>query len=208
MIAGTKQQDIAEGPGTPERRIRALLIEDNPGDARLIELMLREADGESFELQRAERLESRGGLSRHRIPTVRELARLQSFDDDYVFMGKRTTSDAARQSDVPQYTQVGNAVPPLLAKAIGLAIVRALGGNSKDLRELVARRQRHALLRGSSGFRGYTLSDEAIGCIDLTDLSGRPLELPSSDDEPSVVTRARLEDWTTRPIRRSPRRES
>lgn len=57
MIAGTKQQDIAEGPGTPERRIRALLIEDNPGDARLIELMLREADGESFELQRAERLE-------------------------------------------------------------------------------------------------------------------------------------------------------
>ena len=63
--------------------------------------------------------------SRLRIPTVREMARLQSFDDDYVFLGKRTTSDLGRRIDVPQYTQVGNAVPPLLAKrSVGPSCVR------------------------------------------------------------------------------------
>jgi len=42
---------------TSGRRIRALLIEDDPGDARLIELMLREADDQSFEVRHVERLE-------------------------------------------------------------------------------------------------------------------------------------------------------
>ena len=42
---------------TPRRRIRALLIEDNPGDARLIEMMLAEADRESFEVRHVDRLE-------------------------------------------------------------------------------------------------------------------------------------------------------
>jgi sigma-B regulation protein RsbU (phosphoserine phosphatase) len=56
MIAETGQQEPVE-EAAPARRIRALLIEDNPGDARLIELMLREADGEAFEVRRAERLE-------------------------------------------------------------------------------------------------------------------------------------------------------
>lgn len=49
------------------------------------------------------------------IFTVRELARIQSFDDDFVFYGKRTTGGKLRKKETPQYTQVGNAVPPLLA---------------------------------------------------------------------------------------------
>lgn len=54
----------------------------------------------------------------NRICSVREFARLQSFDDSFVFYGKRTTGGRERKKEVPQYTQVGNAVPPLLAKAI------------------------------------------------------------------------------------------
>lgn len=56
--------------------------------------------------------------SRTRIPTVRELARIQSFPDDFVFKGPRTTGGKRRRHTTPQYTQVGNAVPPKLAKAI------------------------------------------------------------------------------------------
>lgn len=50
--------------------------------------------------------------------SVREMARCQSFDDSFVFLGKRTTGGKLRRVEVPQYTQVGNAVPPLLARAI------------------------------------------------------------------------------------------
>jgi sigma-B regulation protein RsbU (phosphoserine phosphatase) len=57
MIAEKQQQNVDERGSMPARRIRALLIEDNPGDARLIELMLAEADGEGFEVRHAERLE-------------------------------------------------------------------------------------------------------------------------------------------------------
>lgn len=57
MIAETQTQKVMQTETTPARRIRALLVEDNPGDARLIEVMLGEADGDSFELRHVDRLE-------------------------------------------------------------------------------------------------------------------------------------------------------
>lgn len=58
--------------------------------------------------------------------SVREMARCQSFDDSFEFMGKRTTGGLRRRVEVPQYTQVGNAVPPLLAKAVVMEIKKIL----------------------------------------------------------------------------------
>lgn len=58
--------------------------------------------------------------------SVREMARCQSFDDSFEFLGKRTTGGMLRRTEVPQYTQVGNAVPPLLAKAIVVEIMKVL----------------------------------------------------------------------------------
>lgn len=52
--------------------------------------------------------------------TAREGARLQSFPDRYVFLGKRTTM--SWEKNLSQYQQIGNAVPPLLAKAIGTTL--------------------------------------------------------------------------------------
>lgn len=58
--------------------------------------------------------------------SVREMARCQSFDDSFEFLGKRTTGGLLRRVEVPQYTQVGNAVPPLLAKAVAQEILKVL----------------------------------------------------------------------------------
>lgn len=54
-----------------------------------------------------------------RTLTVREMARFQSFPDTFEFRAKETTGSMRRRFEVPQYTQVGNAVPPLMAKAVG-----------------------------------------------------------------------------------------
>lgn len=59
-----------------------------------------------------------------RALTVREMARLQSFDDSFVFQGKRSTGGNNRKSELPQYTLVGNAVPPLMARAIATEILK------------------------------------------------------------------------------------
>ncbi len=59
-----------------------------------------------------------------RTLTVREMARLQSFDDSFVFQGKRSTGGNKRKFEVPQFTLVGNAVPPLMARAVALEILK------------------------------------------------------------------------------------
>jgi DNA (cytosine-5)-methyltransferase 1 len=64
--------------------------------------------------------------SQNRIPTVREVARLQSFPDHFIFLGPRTTGGSGRTNQCPQYTQVGNAVPPLLAEAVFQNILNVL----------------------------------------------------------------------------------
>lgn len=57
-----------------------------------------------------------------RTLTVREYARIQSFPDWYEFKGKYTTGGERRKVDVPRYTQIGNAIPPLFAEQIGLTL--------------------------------------------------------------------------------------
>jgi len=69
--------------------------------------------------------------NQNRILTVREMARLQSFDDSFEFLGKRTTGGDRRKCETPQYTLVGNAVPPLLAKAIADEIMKCLKMNTQ-----------------------------------------------------------------------------
>ena len=61
-----------------------------------------------------------------RIPTVRELARIQSFPDWYEFKGPYTTGGERRKFDVPRYTQVANAVPPLFAEQLGLTLLEMI----------------------------------------------------------------------------------
>lgn len=57
-----------------------------------------------------------------RVLTARECARLQSFPDWFAFKSKYTTGGKNRKRECPRYTQIGNAVPPLLAQAIGRAL--------------------------------------------------------------------------------------
>jgi DNA (cytosine-5)-methyltransferase 1 len=66
--------------------------------------------------------------------TVREAARLQSFPDSFVFRGKRTTlskkllakKGVIEDLHLDQFNQVGNSVPPLLAKALATKIMKIL----------------------------------------------------------------------------------
>ncbi|MEP4136047.1 MAG: DNA cytosine methyltransferase [Cyclobacteriaceae bacterium] len=57
-----------------------------------------------------------------RIFTVREYARIQSFNDWYEFKGKYTTGGKLRTQEVPRYSQIGNAIPPLFGEQAGLIL--------------------------------------------------------------------------------------
>ncbi|WP_425666331.1 DNA cytosine methyltransferase [Vibrio tubiashii] len=60
--------------------------------------------------------------SEPRILTVREMARIQSFPDSFDILGKYTTGGERRTQECPRYTQIGNAVPPLLGEALGITL--------------------------------------------------------------------------------------
>ncbi len=70
--------------------------------------------------------ENHGGVNLHpklpRVLTAREMARLQSFPDDFIFQGTKNK----------QLVQIGNAVPCLLGKAIGLAVRHAAHDFSEE----------------------------------------------------------------------------
>ncbi len=61
-----------------------------------------------------------------RTLTVREMARFQSFPDWFEFRSKVTTGGDMRKFQVPQYTQVGNAVPPLLGYHLAMNVKNLL----------------------------------------------------------------------------------
>lgn len=69
---------------------------------------------------------------RPRNITVREMARLQSFPDDYEFRGRYTINGERRRHDVARCSQVGNAVPPLMGEALGHALNRFLDLDAED----------------------------------------------------------------------------
>jgi len=64
--------------------------------------------------------------SEPRILTVRENARLQGFPDWFSFKGKYTTGGHRRRREIPRFTQVANAVPPLVAEAIGETLAHCI----------------------------------------------------------------------------------
>ena len=90
--------------------------------------------------------------------SVREWARIQTFPDKHVFFGKRTTggdrragnpSEGRWERDLPIYTQIGNAVPPKMAEALGSHLAKLfqpsknvvvhspLGSESEQVRRIV-----------------------------------------------------------------------
>lgn len=71
--------------------------------------------------------------SEPRTLTVRENARLQSFPDWFEFQGKYTSGGDRRKREVPRFTQVANAVPPLMAEAIGVMIAKRLSKQAQKL---------------------------------------------------------------------------
>ena len=91
--------------------------------------------------------------SEPRILTVRETARLQSFPDWFSFKGKYTTGGHRRRNEVPRFTQVANAVPPLLAEQLGLALLQFV----QDFRP-----DESTVQRVANGFQSSSMSQEFL----------------------------------------------
>jgi DNA (cytosine-5)-methyltransferase 1 len=78
--------------------------------------------------------------TQHRNLTAREAARLMSFPDTYIFKGKRTQMSSKflkkygreHEDFLSQYNQIGNAVPPLLGRAVAKGLVSAIVSSGKD----------------------------------------------------------------------------
>lgn len=79
-----------------------------------------------------------------RTLTVRENARLQSFPDWFAFQGKYTTGGHMRRIEVPRFTQVANAVPPLVARAIGEFLIEVMTTPKKPRKASTAKRRQQA----------------------------------------------------------------
>ena len=75
-----------------------------------------------------------------RTLTVRENARLQAFPDWFSFKGKYTTGGDRRRKEVPRFTQVANAVPPLVAQAFGELLVELFSATIKKAKPSRLRR--------------------------------------------------------------------
>ncbi len=91
--------------------------------------------------------------SEPRTLTVRENARLQSFPDWFCFHGKYTTGGHRRRVEVPRFTQVANAVPPLAAEAIG-EVLRSILERSEELSTSITRgpRSRERVSQATEAF--------------------------------------------------------
>ena len=80
--------------------------------------------------------------SEPRTLTVRENARLQTFPDWFRFKGKYTTGGHLRRKEVPRFTQVANAVPPLVARAFGELLKEILNGRERNISTRKSSRRR------------------------------------------------------------------
>ena len=81
-----------------------------------------------------------------RVVTLREMARLQSFPDDFEFLGRYTLNGPCRGIDVPRNAQIGNAIPPLVGLALGTAVNTIANAIMCNEQELEKYRQKEQVL--------------------------------------------------------------
>ena len=89
-----------------------------------------------------------------RILTVRECARLQSFPDWFEFHGPYTTGGDRRKVSCPKYTQVGNAIPPLMAEGIGLFLLNEFNNICHELKLELLNYQKEIIKNQGSNLDG------------------------------------------------------